>query len=55
MHECEDCLVCLRCGSRPIIEDCKGIRFTPFPSVYVRVFLSIAVSFSFIDLRVGYR
>lgn len=35
MHECKNCLVCLRCGSRPIIEDCKGIRFTPFTSVDV--------------------
>ena len=35
MHECKNCLVYLRCGSRPIIEDCKGIRFAPFPSVYV--------------------
>lgn len=34
MHECKNCLVCLRCGSRPIIEDCKGIRFTPLPSVF---------------------
>ena len=45
MHECEDCLVCLRCASRPIIEDCKGIRFTPFPSVYVRNPFSIASQF----------
>lgn len=34
MHECKSCLVYLRCGSRPIIEDCKGIRFTPFQPVY---------------------
>lgn len=34
MHECKNCLVYLRCGSRPIIEDCKGIRFTPLPPVY---------------------
>lgn len=34
MHECKNCLVYLRCGSRPIIEDCKGIRFTPFQPVY---------------------
>lgn len=45
MHGCEDCIVCLRCGSRPIIEDCKGIRFTPFPSIYVNIPLSIASQF----------
>lgn len=33
MHECSDCLVYLRCGSRPIVEDCRGIRFTPFSPV----------------------
>ena len=35
IHECKDCLVYLRCSSRPIIEDCTGIRFTPFPPIYV--------------------
>lgn len=35
MHECKNCLVYLRCGSRPIIEDCTGIRFTPFSPVHV--------------------
>ena len=37
MHECRNCLVYLRCSSRPIIEDCKGIRFTPFQPDYVSV------------------
>ena len=37
MHECEDCLVYLRCGSRPIIEHCKNIRVTPFPPMYVSI------------------
>ena len=37
MHECKNCLVYLRCGSRPIIEDCEGIRFTPFQPVDVSV------------------
>ena len=35
MHECKNCLVYLHCGSRPVIEDCNAIRFTPFPPVYV--------------------
>ena len=48
MHECKDCLVYLRCGSRPIIEDCKGIRFTPFLPVYVSVTLVAPELFLFI-------
>ena len=35
MHECKDCVVYLRCSSRPIIEDCKGIRFAPLPAMFV--------------------
>ncbi|KAI4136140.1 MAG: hypothetical protein LQ347_000069 [Umbilicaria vellea] len=35
MHECRDCVVYLDCSSRPIIEDCKGIRFAPLPKAYV--------------------
>lgn len=37
IHECKNCLVYLRCGSRPVIEDCKAIRFTPFLPVYVSI------------------
>ena len=36
MHECKDCVVYLHCSSRPIIEGCHGIRFSPLPSAYVR-------------------
>ena len=35
IHKCRDCVVYLRCTSRPIIEDCKDIRFAPLPAVYV--------------------
>ena len=35
MHDCRDCVVYLDCSSRPIIEDCKGIRFAPLPKAYV--------------------
>lgn len=35
MHECRDCVVYLDCSSRPIIEDCKGIKFAPLPKAYV--------------------
>lgn len=47
MHECKNCLVYLRCDSRPIIEGCKGIRFTPFQPVYVSVLFVALEMFSF--------
>lgn len=31
MHECENVDVYLSCGSQPIIEDSKDIRFAPIP------------------------
>lgn len=34
MHESRNVDVYLRCGSRPIIEDCTGIRFAPLPETY---------------------
>lgn len=34
MHECRDCDVYLRVASRPIIEDCQGVRFAPLPEAY---------------------
>ncbi|OJD35594.1 tubulin-specific chaperone c [Diplodia corticola] len=34
MHECKNVDVYLRCDSRPIIEDCAGIRFAPLPETY---------------------
>ncbi|MCJ1256371.1 hypothetical protein MMC24_004192 [Lignoscripta atroalba] len=34
MHECKNCIVYLYCTSRPIIEDCNGIRFAPLPKAY---------------------
>lgn len=35
MHECRNVDVYLSCSSRPIIEDCSGIRFAPIPNTYV--------------------
>jgi tubulin-specific chaperone C len=35
MHECKNVDVYLSCSSRPIIEDCDGIRFSPLPEAYV--------------------
>ena len=54
LHECKNCLVYLRCGSRPIIEDCKGILFTPFPPVYVRIPLRCTQAVLVHILTLGY-
>lgn len=35
MHECQNVDVYLHCSSRPIIEDCKGIRFSALPKFQV--------------------
>ena len=35
MHECRNVDVYLSCSSRPIIEDCEGIRFARIPETYV--------------------
>jgi tubulin-specific chaperone C len=35
MHDCTDCDVYLASSSRPIIEDCHGIRFSKLPETYV--------------------
>ncbi|KAF3763080.1 hypothetical protein M406DRAFT_48782 [Cryphonectria parasitica EP155] len=34
IHECENVSVYLWAGSRPIIEDCKGVRFAEIPTCY---------------------
>ena len=36
LHDCVDCVVYLRCCSRPIIEDCKTVRMAPLPPAFVR-------------------
>ena len=35
MHECKNVDVYLMCSSRPIIEDCRSVRFAPLPECYV--------------------
>lgn len=35
MHECQNVRVYLYCASRPIIEDCVGMKFAPIPACYV--------------------
>lgn len=37
MHECKNVDVYLQSASRPIIEDCEGIRFAPLPDTYVSI------------------
>lgn len=37
MHDCKNVDVYLMCSSRPIIEDCSGVRFAPIPECYVSV------------------
>ena len=34
MHDCHNVDVYLHCSSRPIIEDCRGIRFAELPKAY---------------------
>ncbi|KAI1860328.1 uncharacterized protein JN550_011594 [Neoarthrinium moseri] len=34
VHECDNVDIYLHCGSHPIIEDCKGMRFAPLPEAY---------------------
>jgi hypothetical protein len=36
MHDCKDVDVYLLCTSRPIIEDCRNVRFAPLPQSMVR-------------------
>ena len=43
MHECIDVVVYLRCSSRPIIEDCRGIKFAPLPKEYVSFLIASCV------------
>ncbi|KAL8988082.1 MAG: hypothetical protein Q9177_002787 [Variospora cf. flavescens] len=35
LHRCGSCILYLRCSSRPIIEDCCGMQFAPFPESLV--------------------
>ncbi|RVX75198.1 hypothetical protein B0A52_00550 [Exophiala mesophila] len=44
MHQCQDVDVYLRVSSRPIIEDCRGIRFAPFPKFYTDLLASSSTS-----------
>ena len=35
LHECSDCVLYLRCDSKPIIENCERMRFAPTPRTFV--------------------
>jgi len=35
MHDCKNVDIYLHCASRPIIEDCSNIRFSPIPECYM--------------------
>ena len=37
VHKCENVVIYLQCSSRPIIEDCKEVRFAPLPETLVRL------------------
>lgn len=38
MHDCVNVDVYLHCASRPIIEDCENVRFSPIPGCYVSTY-----------------
>ena len=35
IHNCRDCVMYLRCTSKPVIEHCDGMKFAPLPKVFV--------------------
>lgn len=35
MHDCKNVDIYLQCASRPIIEDCNNVRFSPIPECHV--------------------
>jgi len=35
MHDCKNVDIYLHCASRPIIEDCSNVRFSPIPECYM--------------------
>jgi tubulin-specific chaperone C len=35
MHDCKNVDIYLHCASRPIIEDCSSVRFSPIPKCHV--------------------
>lgn len=46
LHVCQDCAVYLRCSSKPIIEDCKNIKFAPLPACFVGSLITLPKCFA---------
>ncbi|KAI9651672.1 MAG: hypothetical protein M1829_002567, partial [Trizodia sp. TS-e1964] len=38
LHACVDVDVYVLCGSRPVVEECRGVGVAPFPAAWVSVF-----------------
>lgn len=47
MHECHNVDIYLHCASRPIIEDCSNVRFSPIPECYVGYLLYFNLKISY--------
>lgn len=45
MHECKNVDIYLHCASRPIIEDCTNVRFSPIPENYVSLLTRTCVTY----------
>jgi tubulin-specific chaperone C len=41
MHDCKNVDIYLHCTSRPIIEDCNNVRFSPIPQCHVSLLYSL--------------
>ncbi len=39
LHDSRNMDVYISCGTRPIIENCRDVRFAPVPEIYVRFLL----------------
>jgi hypothetical protein len=48
IHECRNVVFYLHCVSRPIVEDCKGVRFAKAPGVFVSSWLILFFFFCFL-------
>lgn len=48
MHDCKNVDIYLHCASRPIIEDCSNVRFSPIPECHVSLhYLSMTCKIHF--------
>jgi hypothetical protein len=55
IHKTKNCHLFVRCQSNPIIEDCEGLIFSPYPLVYpdidmdIQVHINSTISFIFVS------